>query len=196
MDEIKLQIKGKEHDTYVIHYSCDGFYNGGAYAPAICSISLVNYGTKELHTFALNNYLVLGKSLMESEQQLLKDFVEFYKNLNNPIFVHWDMDGLEFGFNTIRARAENFGLHDFDLTKIRDYNLCAVFHTSLITSLEQNNCKRVTVLNGKDEASCFNKRAFEMVKMSTEGKVLGLLDLFEKYLSNDLKDSSEDDYIY
>ena len=195
MDEIKLQIKGREQDTYAIHYSCDGFYNGGAYAPAICSIVLVNYSTKAQHTFALNNYIVQGKSLMESEQQLLKDFIDFYKNLNNPLFVHWNMDGLEYGFNAIRARAENFGLYDFDLTKIKDYNLCTVFHTNLITSLEQNNCKRVTVLYGKDEASCFNKRAFEMVKMSTEGKAVGLIDLFEKYISNDLVDD-DDNYIY
>ncbi len=193
MNKIKLQIKGREQDTYTVHYSCDGFYNGGAYAPAICSIALVNYATKELHTFAMNNYIVQGKSLIESEQLMLKDFVDFYKNLNNPIFVHWNMDSLEFGFNAIRARMENFGLHDFDLTKIKDYNLCTVFHTSLITSLEQNHCKRVTVLTGRDEAICFNKRAFEMVKMSTEGKTLGLSDLFEKYLSNDIAD---DDYIY
>ena len=193
MDGIKFLIKDKEQDIYAIHYSCDGFYDGGAYAPTICSIALVNYATKELHTFALHNYVVQGKSLMESEQQLLKDFVDFYKNLNNPIFVHWNMDGLEFGFNAIRARAENFGLYDFDLTKIKDYNLCAVFHTNIIKSLEQNNSKRVTVLNGMDEANCFNKCAFEMVKMSTEGKVLGLVDLFEKYLSNDLV---EDDDCY
>ena len=193
MNEIKLQIKGREQDTYTVHYSCDGFYDGGAYAPAICSIALVNYATKELHTFAMNNYIVQGKSLIESEKLMLKDFVDFYKNLNNPIFVHWNMDSLEFGFNAIRARMENFGLHDFDLTKIKDYNLCTVFHTSLITSLEQNHCKRVTVLTGRDEAICFNKRAFEMVKMSTEGKTLGLSDLFEKYLSNDIAD---DDYIY
>lgn len=195
MDEIKLQIKGREQDTYAIHYSCDGFYNGGAYAPAICSIAVVNYATKELHAFALNNYLVQGKSLIESEQQLLKDFVDFYQKLNNPIFIHWNMDGLEYGFNAIRARAENFGLYDFDLTKMKDYNLCTVLHINLITGLEQNNCKRITVLSGKDEASCFNKRAFEMVKMSTEGKALGLADLFEKYILNDLADD-DDDYIY
>ena len=105
MDKIKLQIKGREQDAYTIHYSCSGFYNGGAYAPTICSIAAVNYGTRELHTFALNNYLIQGKSLIESEQLMLKDFVDFYQNLSNPIFVHWNMDGLEYGFNAIRARA-------------------------------------------------------------------------------------------
>ena len=86
-------------------------------------------------------------------------------------------------------------MYDFDLTKIKDYNLSTVFLTNLMTSLEQNNCKHITALNGKDEAICFNKRAFEIVKMSTEGKALGLSDLFEKYLSNDLADDYED-YIY
>ena len=32
-----------------------------------------------------------------------------------------------------------------------------------------------------------------MVKMSTEGKVLGILELFEKYLSNDLVDNYDDE---
>ncbi len=85
-------------------------------------------------------------------------------------------------------------MYGFDITKIKDYNLSTVFHTNLMTSLEQNNCKRITVLNGKNEAICFNKRVFEMVKMSTEGKALGLVDLFEKYISNDLVD--DDNYIY
>ena len=193
MDEIKLQIKGREQDTYVIHYSCECFNNGGAIAPAICAISVVNYKTKDIHTFALHNYLIQGKSLIESEQLLLKDFIEFYQNLNNPLFIHWSMDTLEYGFKAIYARAENFGLYDFDLTKIEDFDMQDVCDYSFIKSLEKNNCKRITVLSGREEAICFNKRAFDVVKMSTEGKVLGLLDLFEKYLSNDWVNYCDED---
>ena len=193
MNEIKLQIKGREQDTFAIHYSCECFHNGGAVAPAVCTISIVNYKSKELHTFALHNYMIQGKSLLESEQQLLKDFIEFYKSLNNPLFIHWAMDSLEYGFKAIYARAENYGLYDFDLSQIEDFNLSEVIDSGLIKSLEENNCKRVTVLGGKDEAICFNKRAFDMVKMSTEGKVLGIMDLFEKYLSNDLVNNYDDE---
>lgn len=42
MDEMKLLIKGQEENVYIIHYSCDRFYKGGAIAPTICSIVLVN----------------------------------------------------------------------------------------------------------------------------------------------------------
>ena len=188
MDKIKLLIQGREENTYSIHYACSGFYYGGAIAPSICAISLVNLRTKEVYTFALHNYIIQGKSLIESEQQLLVDFVNFYKSLNNPIFIHWAMDSLEYGFKAIFARAENFGIYDFDLGKMQDINLNNLIDYNLIKSLEINNCKQITVMNGKDEAICFNKRDFNLVKLSIEGKVYGILNLFEKYISNDLVD--------
>ncbi len=196
MDKIKLLIQGREQDTYAIHYACECFYNGGAIAPAICAISLVNMKTKEQHTFALHNYILQGKSLIDSEKHLLEDFVNFYKSLNNPLFIHWAMDSLEYGFKAIYARAENFGIYDFDLSKMQDINLKNYIDYSLVKSLEINNCKRISVLNGKDEAMCFNKRDYNLVKQSIEGKVLGILDLFEKYLNNDLVDLDYDGVIY
>ena len=61
--------------------------------------------------------------LMESEQQLLRDFVEFFKSLNKSFLVHWNMEGLSFGFIPIKARAENFGFYNLDLSKAKGYNL-------------------------------------------------------------------------
>lgn len=195
MDKIKFLIKDREQDAFAIHYACECFYNGGAVAPSICAISLVNMKTHELHTFALHNYILQGKSLIDSEKQLLLDFVDFYKSLNNPIFIHWSMDSLQYGFKAIFARAENFGIYDFDLSKMQDINLKNYIDLSLIRSLEMNNCKRISVLNGKDEAISFDKRDYNLVKLSTEGKVLGILELFEKYLNNDLVEL-DDDVIY
>jgi len=93
---------------------------------------------------------------------------------------------LKYGFKAIYSRAENFGIYDFDLSKIQDINLSNLIDYSLIKSLELNSCKRISVLSGKDEAMCFDKRDFNLVQLSTQGKALGILDLFEKYLSNDL----------
>lgn len=87
--------------------------------------------------------------------------------------------------------AVNYGLYDIDLTKFKDFDLSKEIDFGLIKNLEINNCKKVTVLDGKEEAICFNKFAFNMVKMSTEGKVLGIIELFEKYLNNDLTDYEE-----
>ncbi|MCM1003552.1 MAG: hypothetical protein NC408_04350 [Candidatus Gastranaerophilales bacterium] len=64
MDKIKLFVKDREQNTFAIHYSCECFYNGGAVAPSICAISLVNLKTKEVHTFAIHNYIIQGKSFI------------------------------------------------------------------------------------------------------------------------------------
>lgn len=192
MIRLKFQLKSKERETYAIHYSCERFYDGGAVAPVICAISLVNFKNREAHTFSLHNYLIQGKSLIESEQLLLRDFIEFYKTLTKPLFVHWAMDGLAYGFKAIYARASNFGFYDFDLAKTEDFNLSKVVNSSLFKGLEENSCKRITVLPGKDEALCFGKRDFNAVMLSTEGKAFGLADLFEKYLANELFEADTD----
>lgn len=194
--KIKTIAKHNKENTYSIHYSCNKFYNGGAIAPTICSITIVNIYTKDLHTFALHNYIIQGKSLMESEQLLLNDFVNFFKTLSNPLFIHWSMDSLAYGFKAIYARAENFGIYDFNLSKIKDINLSNALDYSLIKSLEKNNCKSITVMNGNLEAECFEKRNYNLIKLSTEGKALGIAELFEKYISEDLIDdyNEDDDY--
>ncbi len=188
MDEIKLQIKGRERDTYTVHYSCSGFYSGGAVAPTICTIALVSYVTKDVHIFALHDYLIQGKSLIESEHQLLKDFVDFYKNLNNPVFVHWNMDGLEYGFKAILARFENYGIYDITFQKAEILNFSNYIYGSLLTVLDRNNCHSASLLNGKQEAMCFDKRNYNAVKYSTAAKAIGLSKLLNLALKGELND--------
>ena len=47
IEAIKLEIKGQEQNTYAIHYSCNGFYCGGAVAPTLCCIAMTNLKTQE-----------------------------------------------------------------------------------------------------------------------------------------------------
>ena len=123
MDEIRLLIKGKERETYSIHYSCNGFYSGGAVAPTLCCIAMTNLKTQEKHTFALDNYIIEGKCLIEAEKQLLIDFVNFFNKLKNPILIHWRMDDLEYGFKAIIARCENYGIYDVSFSDTRNIKL-------------------------------------------------------------------------
>lgn len=71
---------------------------------------------------------------------------------------------------------------------IGKFKLRNLINYSLIKILEINNCKRISVLSGKDEAMCFDKRDFNVVQLSSQGKALGILDLFEKYISNNLEE--------
>ena len=179
MDKIKLQTKGQEANTYSIHYSCDGFYDGGAVAPTICCIALTNLKSGELHTFALHNYVIEGKCLIEAEKQLLTDFVNFYNNLKNPIFVHWRMNGSEFGFKAINARCENYGIYNLSFLNIKTIDLDFYIYVSLNEALKRCDCSNPYILYGKDEVYYFNKRNYNAIRLSTESKSLGINNILK-----------------
>ena len=184
MDEIRLLIKGKERETYSIHYSCDGFYYGGAIAPTICCIAMTNLKTSEKHVFALHNYILEGKCLIDAEKQLLIDFVNFFNKLKNPILIHWRMDDLEYGFKAIIARAENYGIYDISFSETKNINFSDSFYNGLTTVLNRYQCSSLDILDGKAEASCFNQRNYRAVKLSTTAKSTGLVKLLNYALKN------------
>ena len=174
MDKIKLLTKGQEANTYSIHYSCNGFYDGGAVAPTICCIALTNLKSGELHTFALQNYVVEGKCLIEAEKQLLSDFSNFYNSIKNPVLVNWRMNSSEFGFKAIIARCENYGIYNLSFMNTKNIDLYRYLQFPLHNILKSNNYNSPYLLNGKDEAIYFNKRNYNAVKLSTEAKSIGI----------------------
>ena len=50
--------------------------------------------------------------------------VVYYAYVNQKRILKHGRSGVRI---VIRVRAKNFGLYDFDLAKIKDYNLCTVF---------------------------------------------------------------------
>jgi hypothetical protein len=186
MDDIKLLIKGQEKNSFVIHYSCNGFYGGGSVAPTVCAIAIVNLKTNELHSFSLQDYIIQGKCLIEAEKQLLVDFINFFNNLKNPIFIHWNMTGLEYGFKAIRARCENFGFYDFSFNDLKTIDFNLVTSRSLIWLLKEYYCDSLDILSGKEELSCFEKRNYNAVKLSTEAKTKGLRKVVNLFLKDEI----------
>lgn len=186
MEKLKLLVKNKEADTYSIHYSCSGFYSGGAISPTICCIAMTNLKNQEEHVFALHNGIIEGKCLIDAEKQLLTDFVNFLNTLKNPILVHWRMDCLEYGFKAITARCENYGIYNISFSKVKNINLEDYSALSLQKTLERYQCSSVDFLSGKDEASCFEKRNYNAVKLSTVAKSVGIIQLLNLALKNSI----------
>ncbi|MBE7704822.1 MAG: hypothetical protein E7Z90_03280 [Cyanobacteria bacterium SIG29] len=195
MDEVRLLIKGKERETYSIHYSCNGFYYGDSVAPTICAIAMTNLKTLDKHVFALHNYINEGKCLIEAEKQLLTDFANFFNKLKNPILMHWKMDNLEYGFKAIVARCENYGIYDISFSETKNINLDNYFYRGLHATLEFYKCSSLDILGGKDEIICFNKRNFNAVKLSTIAKSVGLVNLINYAIKNgiDFNTKEEDE---
>lgn len=187
MDEVRLLIKGKEKETHAIHYSCSGFYNGSAIAPTICCITMTNLKTLEKNIFALHNYIIDSKCLIEAEKQLLLDFINYFKSLKNPILIHWRMSDLDYGFKAIYARCENFGMYDISFSDIRNINLSEhITYCSLLSILEHYQCSSPDILSGKEELLCFNHRNYNAVKLSTTAKSSGIAKLLNYAIKNSI----------
>lgn len=184
MDEIRLLIKGNERETYSIHYSCNGFYMGNAIAPTICCIAMTNLKTLEKHIFALHNYIIEGKCVIDAEKQLLSDFANFFNQLKKPILIHWRMDDLEYGFKAIQARCENYGIYDISFSETKNININNYFYNGLQAVLERYQCSSLDILSGKDEVACFNQRNYSAVKLSTVAKSVGLVKLLNYAIKN------------
>lgn len=193
MEKIKILINGKEGSVYSIHYSCSGFYNNGAIAPMICAIALCSLKTNEIHSFNIQNYLMQNKCLIDAERQLLQDFVIFYNGIKNPIFVHWNMDEIEYGFKAINARCENFGIQNFSFTKLKTINFSDYIFLSLKRALKFVNCLSPDFMDGRAEAIAFDKRNYSAVKLSTEAKAYGLIQLLSRLLKKEVEFSDFDD---
>ena len=189
IEAIKLEIKGQEQNTYAIHYSCSGFYNGGVIAPTICAVVLTNLNNGEIHTFALHNYILKGKCLIDAEKELLNDFSKFLNGLDNPILIHWKMDEAEFGFKALTARCENFGIYNLSFTKIKTIDLNSYIYVPIVFALKVSNCSCAYLLKGKEEAMYFDKRNYNAVMLSTQAKSYGMVKLLKLALNGkfDLK---------
>lgn len=96
------------------------------------------------------------------------------------------MDGLEYGFKAITARCENYGIYDISFSKVKNINLEDYSALSLQKTLERYQCNSVDFLSGKDEASCFEKRNYNAVKLSTVAKSVGIIQLLNLALKNSI----------
>ena len=175
----------KEFKAYSIHYSCDGFYDGGAVAPTICCIAMYNIKTDRLITFSIDRGLKLGLSLIQSEEKLLRDFVDFCKQRRNLFFAHWNMNSLQYGFKAITARCENFGINMFNINECLNFNLDEVSKYNLLDTFDCISYNSSSVLSGKQELICFNKRNYGLVRLSTEAKAIGISQLFKNYTNGE-----------
>ena len=178
MDE-KLEKMLNDKDCYFIHYSSDGFYNGTSPAPRISCISLFRDGLETKISFSIDRFFG-GHSVEYSEKFLLKEFASFIKARPNISFIHWNMDSKGFGFKAIWARAKELGI---ELSEIKEENLFDLASYIAYISERRLSIKQILwfnslldkeYLDGKDEASYFEKKKFCEITASVNLKVVGL----------------------
>ena len=191
----KLEQLINNENTYFIHYASNGFYNGSSPAPKVSCIILYNLKNDKCINFSISEHLdndLIDIELAESE--LLSDFSSFVNQNSEIYFIHWNMTAKGFGFNAIKARADELCI---EFPTIEEENLFDLSSYVAYIAEKKLSIKQILwfnslligddYLDGKTEAEYFDKRKFKEILYSVDLKVRGFADVAKLIQENKLK---------
>ncbi len=191
----KLEQLINNENTYFIHYASSGFYNGSSPAPRVSCIILYNLKNDKCINFSLSEYLDNDlRDIDSAESELLSDFNLFVNQNSEIYFIHWNMTAKGFGFNAIKARADELCV---EFPTIKEKNLFDLSSYVAYIAEKKLSIKQILwfnslligddYLDGKTEAEYFDKRKFKEILYSVDLKVRGFADVAKLIKENKLK---------
>lgn len=182
--------------TFVIHYSCESFYDRPeGKSPRITSIAVRNLNTAQtvsfsIHQVAERRAVPFGKidsQYDNLEKEMLSEYFDFLNGHKSSFFLHWNMRDVGYGFYAIENRYKVLGgepytvpdADKFDLSRllIEIYGVGYIGHPRLEALLDLNNIKALDFLTGKEEADAFDNKEYHKLHRSTLRKVDVLANL-------------------
>lgn len=197
---------------YVIHYSCESFYNvNGGNSTRITSVAVRNLDNAQTHHWALNRSAELLNldvsdpvNLDRLEYHLLENYFLFLEKYATCTFLHWNMRDNNYGFQALQHRFAVLGGKPFVLSDDRKLDLARVAvsiygrnyigHTAkngrsgrMLALVEKNGIADKDVMTGQEEAEAYVKGKYRELEMSTLRKVDILCNIVERIHDRTLK---------
>jgi hypothetical protein len=193
-------------NTWVIHYSCESFYDrpNGA-SPRITSIAVRQLDSGQTLSFSIHQvaeergiaFDQIEAHYDDLERQMLDAFYGHVGSHKGMKYLHWNMRDINYGFAAIEHRFRVLGgapvvIEDgkkIDLARvlIDIYGVGYIGHPRLETLLAKNSIKPRDFLTGPQEAEAFETRNFVGLHQSTLRKVDVIANLAERAHSRQLK---------
>ena len=193
-------------NVWVIHYSCESFYDrpNGA-SPRITSLAVRKLDSGQTISFSIHQvaetegieFSQIDEHYDELERKMLGLFYEHVAGHKGMRYLHWNMRDVNYGFAAIEHRYRVLGgspiiLEDerkVDLARllIDIYGVAYTEHPRLQTLLAKNDIKPRDFLSGPQEAEAFETRNFVGLHQSTLRKVDILANIAERAQNRQLK---------
>jgi hypothetical protein len=193
-------------NTWVIHYSCESFYNrpNGA-SPRITSIAVRRLDSGQTLSFSIHQvaeergvaFAEIEAHYDALERQMLDAFFAHVGGHRGMKYLHWNMRDINYGFAAIEHRfrvlkGEPVVVEDdkkIDLARlfIDIYGVGYVGHPRLESLLEKNSIKPRDFLTGPQEAEAFESRNYVGLHQSTLRKVDVIANIAERAHHRQLK---------
>lgn len=193
-------------NVWVIHYSCESFYDrpNGA-SPRITSLAIRKLNNGQTASFSIHQIAEqhgVAFDRIETqydalEKHMLDAFYSHVRGHQGMKYLHWNMRDINYGFAAIEHRyrvlnGEPFIIPDdkkVDLSRllIDIYGVSYTGHPRLETLLAKNDIKPRDFLNGEQEAKAFEKRNFVGLHQSTLRKVDVIANIAQRAQHRQLK---------
>ena len=210
------EICEKKRGVFVVHYSCESFYDRGeAMSPRITSIAVRNLATAQTKSFSIHQFAERDMNVSSEkievhydrlEKEMLGEFFNYAKNHENRIWLHWNMRDANYGFEALEHRfkihgGEPFGIPEpcrYDLARllIELYGVNYIGHPRLEMLTKKNDISTRDFLNGEDEAKAFEDRRYVALHRSTLRKVDIIADIALRAASDTLATDAKCGEIY
>lgn len=202
-EKIKDIFKNK-NNVFIIHYSCESFYNiENGRTPRITSIVVkyldsCNDVSFSIHKIAeIEDISDISEHYDAIEKKMLDEFYDFIKKHENYYWVHWNMKNINYGFEAIAHRYKVLGGNPTHIDNGKKINLAKLLYDifgskyiekpRLYNIIALNKISEVDLLNGEQEAKAFNDHNFVKLHRSTLKKVNAIYNLLDLTYLNKLK---------
>ena len=207
--EIIKKIDQKRENYYLIHYSCESFYDiQDGRTPRITSVAIANLGSNQTHSFSIHKtaeqkkigFEMIDDKYDELEKGMLKEFFDYLADHRGNNYIHWNMRNINFGFHAIEHRYKVLGGKPYIIEDDRKVDLAKLLiniysvryashgeHGRLHTICSMNSIKAKDMLTGKEEALAFQEKEYIKLHQSTLRKVDVMSNLLERVLDGSIK---------
>lgn len=146
----------------------------------------------------------------ELEYFLLEEFNAFLKKHRDYVWIHWDMNQIDYGFEAIKHRfnitAKEFDIELENIVSNNKFDLNYLLENMYGTEYTKSNDKMKSLMTENDyidvksymtnkkESEEFNEKHFSQVKNSINSKMNFMFSIVEKLENNTLKIPNKNNY--
>lgn len=192
-------------NVWVIHYSCESFYDrlNGA-SPRITSLAVRSLDSAQTHSFSIHqvaerlkvSFDEIEARYDELERQMLDAYYQHIGAHRGMKYLHWNMRDINYGFAAIDHRYQVLegtpvpveDAKKFDLSRllIDIYGVAYIGHSRLEKLIQKNEIQPRDMMTGAEEAQAFVDGNYVGLHQSTLRKVDVLANIAERAQNHQL----------
>lgn len=196
------EIRRNARNAFVIHYSCESFYDTvDGKTARVTSIAVRNLATGQTYSFSIHKLAEQqGYTLAdvpnhydELERRALDEFFDFLRAHPGHTLLHWNMRDINYGFPALEHRYKVLKGNPYKVPDEKKFDLAramvSIYSRSYIGHGDDgrflNVCRfnKVTdkdALTGAQEANAFEQQQYVKLHQSTLRKVDMMANVFER----------------